>query len=95
MWGRVVLVGRCWAGVGRGSGDGKARGPEARWRHAQQHARAPQPPQPPLQYIDNDKALGVVANCGYDSMLIPGTRYHTVLRIGFWWAPGRGGWVGG
>ena len=37
-----------------------------------------------VQYIDNDKALGAVSRCGYDSMLIPGTRYHSVLRIGFW-----------
>ncbi|GAX84742.1 hypothetical protein CEUSTIGMA_g12164.t1 [Chlamydomonas eustigma] len=37
-----------------------------------------------LQFIDNDKALGVVTHCGYDSMLLPGTRYHSVLRVGFW-----------
>lgn len=37
-----------------------------------------------MQYIDNDKALGAVSKCGLDSMLIPGTRYHSVLRIGFW-----------
>eukprot|EP00195_Chlamydomonas_chlamydogama_P003117 CAMPEP_0202915096 /NCGR_PEP_ID=MMETSP1392-20130828/64809_1 /ASSEMBLY_ACC=CAM_ASM_000868 /TAXON_ID=225041 /ORGANISM="Chlamydomonas chlamydogama, Strain SAG 11-48b" /LENGTH=549 /DNA_ID=CAMNT_0049606991 /DNA_START=71 /DNA_END=1716 /DNA_ORIENTATION=+ len=37
-----------------------------------------------LQYIDNDKALGVVSNCGFDSMIIPTSRYHSVLRIGYW-----------
>ncbi|KAG1668320.1 hypothetical protein FOA52_011217 [Chlamydomonas sp. UWO 241] len=37
-----------------------------------------------IQLIDNDKALGVIAKCGYDSMLLPGTRYHSTMRIGFW-----------
>eukprot|EP00798_Chlamydomonas_sp_ICE-L_P022695 gene22695-29850_t len=37
-----------------------------------------------LQFIDSDKSLGVIHKCGYDTMLIPGTRYHTVMRLAFW-----------
>jgi len=37
-----------------------------------------------IQVIDNDKALGVIAKCGYDSMFVPGTRYHSIMRVGFW-----------
>ena len=28
-----------------------------------------------LQFIDNDRALGVITGCGADSMLLPGTRW--------------------
>ncbi|GIL58746.1 hypothetical protein Vafri_13749 [Volvox africanus] len=37
-----------------------------------------------LTFIDNDRALGVVTRCGSDSMLLPGNRYHTQLRLGYW-----------
>ncbi|GFR41959.1 hypothetical protein Agub_g2756 [Astrephomene gubernaculifera] len=37
-----------------------------------------------LTFIDNDRALGVVTRCGGDSMLLPGNRYHTQLRLGYW-----------
>ncbi|KXZ44687.1 hypothetical protein GPECTOR_63g16 [Gonium pectorale] len=37
-----------------------------------------------LSFIDNDRALGVVTRCGSDSMLLPGNRYHTQLRLGYW-----------
>eukprot|EP00798_Chlamydomonas_sp_ICE-L_P029719 gene29719-5154_t len=37
-----------------------------------------------LQYIDQDKSLGVISKCGYDSMLLPGSRYHSVVRVGYW-----------
>lgn len=35
-----------------------------------------------LQFIDNDRALGVVTACGSDSVLLPGNRYHTQVRLG-------------
>ncbi|KAG2495396.1 hypothetical protein HYH03_006663 [Edaphochlamys debaryana] len=37
-----------------------------------------------LTFIDNDRALGVVTRCGGDSMLLPGNRYHTQLRMSYW-----------
>ncbi|KAG1676217.1 hypothetical protein FOA52_006434 [Chlamydomonas sp. UWO 241] len=36
-----------------------------------------------IQVIDNDKALGVVERCSQDTIFIPGTRYHSVMRVGF------------
>ncbi|MEW5309051.1 MAG: hypothetical protein WDW38_000963 [Sanguina aurantia] len=33
-----------------------------------------------LQFIDNDRALGVVTHCGADSVLLPGGRYHSKVR---------------
>ncbi|MEW5298305.1 MAG: hypothetical protein WDW36_001445 [Sanguina aurantia] len=36
-----------------------------------------------LQFIDNDRALGVVTHCGADSVLLPGGRYHSKLRVGY------------
>lgn len=35
-----------------------------------------------LQFIDNDRALGVVTHCGADSVLLPGGRYHSKVRGG-------------
>ncbi|KAG2488690.1 hypothetical protein HYH03_012691 [Edaphochlamys debaryana] len=45
-----------------------------------------------VQFIDNDKALGVVSRCGSDSMLLPGNRYHTRLRTGYWGTHPWGVW---